>query len=235
MVQNKVSFIIPARGGSKGIPGKNIKLFCGKPLIAWQIEAALDTGLGEVFVSSDSSDILRVANEYGAIPISRPKELASDTSSSEDAILNCIERAESQEYNIADTIFFLQATSPWITSNDMLKAYIAHDTCCGSATVLTKPFHSYVHVKDKEKEEGCSCLYGPTRLMRQDMKRYMIEVGAYIMDKWDFINSKSRFCGEKNLKYYCIDRELPQEIDSPLDWKINEEYFDFWRGLSKPL
>lgn len=228
---NKISFIIPARGGSKGIPGKNIKLFCGKPLIAWQIEAALETGLGEVFVSSDSSDILKVANKYGANVIYRPKELATDTSSSEDAILNCIERAENQEYKVADTIFFLQATSPWINTTDMLKAYLSHLNSIRSVTVLTKSFHSYVHVKDKDYVYECSCLHGPVRLMRQEMNRYMVEVGAYIMNKFPFQATKSRFCGEKDLGYYCIDRELPQEIDSPMDWKINEEYFDYWRGL----
>ena len=228
---NKVSFIIPARGGSKGIPGKNIKLFCGKPLIAWQIEAALNTGLGEVFVSSDSSDILKVANQYGAQVISRPKELAGDTSSSEDAILNCIERAENQGYEIAHTIFFLQATSPWITSNDMLKSYIIHMDSRRPTTVLTKPFHSYVHLKDKEVPSECSCLYGPTRLIRQEMNRYMIEVGAYVLARQEFETTKSRLCGEKNFNYYCIDRELPPEIDSLLDWEINEKYFDVWRGL----
>jgi N-acylneuraminate cytidylyltransferase len=76
----RIVAIIPARGASKGIPNKNIIGFCGKPLLAWSILQALQaTRVDEVYVSSDSENILSVAEEYGAVGISRPSELAGDT------------------------------------------------------------------------------------------------------------------------------------------------------------
>jgi N-acylneuraminate cytidylyltransferase len=79
--------IIPARGGSKGIPGKNLIDFCGKPLLAWSIlQAAAAKSVDEVFVSSNDPEILAVAQQFGARPIVRPPELATDHSSSEEAL-----------------------------------------------------------------------------------------------------------------------------------------------------
>jgi len=87
---NKKTFlaIIPARGGSKGLPGKNIKVLCGKPLIAWSIEAGLKSKyIDEVMVTTDSQEIADVAQKYGAnVPFLRPKELATDTATTFDVI-----------------------------------------------------------------------------------------------------------------------------------------------------
>src|SRR3990167_6542223 len=84
--------IILARGGSKGIPGKNIKFFCGKPLIAWSIEHGLESKkIDELIVSTDSEDIAEISKKYGAsVPFIRPVELAHDTSPSIDAIIHAI-------------------------------------------------------------------------------------------------------------------------------------------------
>lgn len=227
MEKNKVSFILPARGGSKGIPGKNIKDFCGKPLIAWQIEAALNTRLGEVFVSSNSSQILKVANQYGAIPISRPTELASDTSTSEDAIINCIMRATLQDYKIANTIIFLQATSPWITSTDILKAYLQYQKAPLAPLIFAKKDHTYPYIIDTDCHATGLI---KERKMRQGMSK-IVEVGAYIFDTFEFLRTKHRLYNDVEVNYHIIDRDLPPEIDNFMDWKINEGYFDFWRGF----
>lgn len=97
MLKNKLNTIaiIPARGGSKGIPGKNLLPFCGKPLLAWSIEQALSSKyIKSVYVSSDDDEILEVAESYGAIGIKRPKELATDTSTSEEALLHTLNYKE---------------------------------------------------------------------------------------------------------------------------------------------
>ncbi len=89
--------IIPARGASKGIPGKNIMDFCGKPLLAWSIlEATQATSVNAVYVTSDDEAILKVATEYGATPIKRPDKLSTDTATSEVALLHALDYIEKE-------------------------------------------------------------------------------------------------------------------------------------------
>ncbi len=112
----KIIAIVPARGGSKRIPKKNIIYFAGKPLIAWTIEQAMSSNLiSDVYVSSDSQEILSIAINYGAIPIIRPKELSNEKSSSESALLHTIDKMVEEP----DLIVFLQATSPLRKMDDI--------------------------------------------------------------------------------------------------------------------
>ena len=112
----KIVAIIPARGGSKGIPNKNIIDFAGKPLIAWTIEQAKSSKLvSEIYVSSDSQEILTVASNYGGKSILRPHEISGDMSSSESAILHALDQMNSEP----DLIVFLQATSPLRKMDDI--------------------------------------------------------------------------------------------------------------------
>lgn len=105
--------IIPARGGSEGIPNKNIIDFCGKHLLAWSILQATESDVvDDVYVSSDSDEILQVAERYGALSIKRPAELAHDSASSESALLHALDRIKSSEKKKIDIVVFLQATSP---------------------------------------------------------------------------------------------------------------------------
>ncbi|MBU2547610.1 MAG: acylneuraminate cytidylyltransferase [Proteobacteria bacterium] len=109
----KTVAIIPARGGSKGIPGKNIMDFCGRPLLSWSIVQAREAlSVERVYVSSDDREILEVARSSGAEPIVRPEALASDTASSESALDHALEVVASREGSAPDIVVFLQATSP---------------------------------------------------------------------------------------------------------------------------
>ena len=115
--------IIPARGGSKGIPGKNIKEICGKPLIAWSIIQAQESNIIEsVWVSSDSDEILSVAERYGARKIKRPENISTDDATSESAWIHAIEQIEKINRKI-DLVLGLQATSPIRSPKDIKKAY----------------------------------------------------------------------------------------------------------------
>ena len=112
--------VIPARGGSKGIPGKNIKDLYGQPLISYTIQAALDCKkIDRVVVSTDSEEIAGVAKKYGAdVPFLRPAALAMDTSKTIDAVIDVLERLqETYEY-----VVLLQPTSPLRTAEDIEKA-----------------------------------------------------------------------------------------------------------------
>ena len=104
--------IIIARGGSKGIPNKNIMNFCGKPLIAWTIDACLKGGVTSVWVSSDSDEILEISKTFGANLIKRPKQFAKDTSSSEEAWSHAINYLEIKMGNFLDWVIAPQVTSP---------------------------------------------------------------------------------------------------------------------------
>lgn len=118
----KTIAIIPARAGSKGIKDKNIIDFCGKPLIAWSIEQAKAAKcIDEVFVSTDGEKIANVSERYGAKVIWRPGELATDTATSEDAIIHAV--LEVEKKMPVKTVVFLQATSPIREKNDIDNAY----------------------------------------------------------------------------------------------------------------
>lgn len=115
MISNKrVIAIIPARGGSKGLPGKNIRLLCGKPLIAWSIERALQSHyVDAVVVTTDSQEIADVALRYGAeVPFLRPAHLASDTASSVDTVLHALDHYRDTLGKTFDYVVLLEPTSP---------------------------------------------------------------------------------------------------------------------------
>lgn len=116
--------IIPARSGSKGLKDKNIRLLNGKPLLAYSVEAALESGkFDEVIVSTDSEKYAEIAKEWGAgVPFLRSAELSSDTATSKDVILDVLKRyADSGQ--IFDTFCLLQPTSPLRTAEDICRAY----------------------------------------------------------------------------------------------------------------
>lgn len=115
----KILAIIPARGGSKGIPRKNIVPVGGKPLIAWTIEAAKKSKyIDRVAVSSDDEEILRVAQKFGAYPIKRPAELATDTAPPEPLIHHTLAHLKNESYK-PEIMIYLQATSPLRNHKDI--------------------------------------------------------------------------------------------------------------------
>ena len=125
MYKNKTFLaIIPARGGSKGLPGKNIKKLCGKPLIAWSIEAGLKSNyLDEVVVSTDYENIAEIAKEYGAnVPFLRPDYLASDTATSFDVVKHTIDFYKNELNREFDYIVLLEPTSPLREVSDIDRA-----------------------------------------------------------------------------------------------------------------
>ena len=115
--EKKILAVIPARGGSKRLPGKNIKILGDKPLIAWTIDAANNSKyIDKLILSSDDVDIIRVAKEYGCdVPFVRPAELATDTATSEDVLRHAI-TSLNERY---DYVLLLQPTSPFRTSEDI--------------------------------------------------------------------------------------------------------------------
>jgi len=212
----KAVALIPARGGSKRIPGKNIVDLVGKPLIAWTIEAALGCKLiEEVWVSTDCPEIAEVAKAFGASVHDRPKELASDTATSESALL---EFAKSQATSF-DALVFMQATSP-----------------------LTQPEHLTQGVKCVSDGEADSCLavsedvrfYWDTnrtpinydlahRPRTQDKERWYKETGAwYITRKECLLKSGCRLSGK--IEFVVVPERYSHEIDTYDDLEFISRY-----------
>ena len=182
----KVISVIPARGGSKGIPLKNIVSLNGKPLISYTIESSKQSNVDETWVSTDSSKIASVALEYGAKVIERPEDISTDTSQSEESLLHA---ARDSEF---DVMVFIQPTSPLIESADidagleMMDEYdsvfsVTKEHWIPRWTMDVKPFEWEIN----------------NRPMRQDKPETYIENGAfYITKRKNLLESKLRYSGK---------------------------------------
>lgn len=134
MINSKTAIgIIPARGGSKGLPGKNIRPMCGKPLIGWTIEKALKSGhLDVVLVSTDSPEIAAIARDHGAeVPFLRPAELATDTANSYDVIRHALAHYRQSAGRMFDYTVLLEPTSPLREDDDIDRVLAALDAVAG--------------------------------------------------------------------------------------------------------
>jgi N-acylneuraminate cytidylyltransferase len=222
MKKGKIIAIIPARGGSKSIPRKNIVNFCGKPLIAWSIEqAAKCRRIDSVYVSTDDAEIADVSLAYGAKVICRPEELATDTASSESALIHAISEIEKEQR--IETVAFLQATSPLRDDNDMddaLKRFIAENAdSLFSATVLDD-FCVWGSTEGKLK----SLTYNyKNRGRRQDRKPYYLENGSIYLFKPEVIRKYGNRLGGK-IAIYEMPMWKSHEIDNPEDLELCEYY-----------
>lgn len=175
--------LIPARGGSKGIPGKNLYKICGKPLLTYTIEASLGSIVQETWVSSDSTEILNFASSKGAHCIKRPPKFATDDASSEDALLHFAEHVD------FDILVFLQATSPLIQSSDI-----------DAGINLMNSYDSIVGVTENTQFSWVSGQpqYDLSfRKRRQDLGQTFLENGSiYITTKDQLLRSKTRVSGD---------------------------------------
>ena len=219
----RVTAIIPARGGSKGIPGKNIKPFLGVPLIGHTIEAARAAGLvNDVVVSSDDEQILCVARDYHAETVLRPAELAQDTSSSEVALLHAL--GASEACRKADTIVFLQCTSPFTTAEEIDLVVSALDDRKADVTFAVVEVHVFLWEFNADGSgRGVNHDASQPRQRRQDRPRQFRETGAiYALRKRGFLEAKSRFFGR------IVPVPLPSgvelDLDTPQDWQLAEAY-----------
>ncbi|MDD4429004.1 MAG: acylneuraminate cytidylyltransferase family protein [Paludibacter sp.] len=224
MYKNKrILAIIPARGGSKGIPHKNIIRLSGKPLIVYTIEAALASGrFDDVIVSTDDDQIAYIAIKYGAsVPCLRPSYLAEDTSKTVDAVLytlDCLKKAE----KIYDIVVLLQPTSPFRDANDISNAidlFIDNDL---ESLVSVSPVSEHpLLIRQMDINLKLTKLLNfDSSVRRQDFPPYYIINGAIYINYMDDINSNTSF--NDNLSGYLMDSEHSIDIDDPLDLLIAE-------------
>jgi N-acylneuraminate cytidylyltransferase len=214
--------IIPARGGSKGIPRKNLQPLAGKPLLAHTIEAAQGARyVGRVIVSTEDAEIAAVSEKYGADVIWRPEDISGDKAPSESALLHALEHLHEIEGYSPDIVVFLQCTSPLTLPEDIdgtIKTLL--DENADSALAVT-PFHYFLWTKNKKWDAVGINHNKKERLMRQEAEPQFLETGAvYVMRTKGFKKAKHRFFGKTAM--YIMPPERCLEIDEPIDLKIAE-------------
>ena len=219
----KILAIIPARGGSKGLPRKNILPLAGKPLIAYTIEAALRSKkLNRVIVSTNNEEIGGVSHKYGAEVIMRPQDLAEDTTPTESVIKHAVSVLEAEGYK-ADIIVTLQPTSPFRTSiqiDDALNEIFSDDV---DSVISLKEVTEHPY-KMKMIENGYIVPFLKIKLKsnrRQDMPTLYKENGAIYITKYDLIMNKDKIVGG-NIKPFLMSDKTSIDIDTHLDLKIAE-------------
>lgn len=229
----KVIAIIPARGGSKGLPNKNIKELHGKPLIGWTIEQALATKeFDSVVVTTDSNEIADIAKAYGAeVPFLRPVELSTDTATTYSAVEHCLEYYLSNFNKEFDIVALLEVTSPLRENDDlssMLQKFDENYNCCDAVTSLgevgehpaiVKKICSQGYLESVLKEEQ-----DVTR--RQDNSKAYFPYCVAYMIKRDVLSSVQSFYPENALPYF-IKRYQCYEIDDIYDFLAVENIMKF--------
>lgn len=216
--------IIPARSGSKGIKNKNIRNLCGKPLIAYTIEAAVNSGeFDEIMVSTDSEEYAEIAKKYGAnVPFLRSTITASDTASSWDMVTEVLDgyKRLNQEY---DTFCLLQPTSPLRTHEDINKAYKLYREKAEFAVVsVCKAEHSPLWC-GHFPENGEFLGFVKRENMRQRQAGdtfYRLNGAIYIVDIAKF--SDEKFFYQKGSFAYFMSQEKSVDIDTEIDFKMAE-------------
>jgi CMP-N-acetylneuraminic acid synthetase len=224
----KVLAIIPARGGSKGLPGKNIKELCGKPVVAWSIEQTLKSKyVDNVFVSTDSEEIAKIAKEFGAnVPFLRPAKLAADDSPTSDAILHVLEQL-SMKGKSYDYVALLEPTSPLRKSNDIDDAIsmIVQNTDTDCLVSVGKVHMEHPMIVKKIDAKGFAAPYISNIAkihQRQQTDKAYFPYGVIYISKVSEFKKNRTFYTEKTMPYF-IERWQNYEIDDELDFMIIEQ------------
>ncbi|PJN37113.1 transferase [Streptomyces sp. CB02959] len=217
--------VIPARGGSKGVPAKNLAAVGGVPLVARAIRECRAARLvTDVVVSTDDAGIAAAARGAGAVVIARPGEIAGDTATSEAAVRHAMDAYEAEQGRPVDAVLLVQCTSPFLTSED-IDAVAAAVVEAGADSALTvAPFHGFVWrdadaavAAESAADGGHGVNHDKSfRPRRQDRPQDLLETGAaYAMDAAGFRTSGHRFFGRTELVRTDPARVL--EIDDPHD------------------
>ncbi|MDH5471998.1 MAG: pseudaminic acid cytidylyltransferase [Gammaproteobacteria bacterium] len=229
--------VIPARGGSKRIPKKNIRDFCGKPIIAYSIEAAIVSGcFDKVIVSTDDEEIAAVARRFGAeLPFIRPKELADDYTGTNDVVKHAIRWFQEQNENIS-LVCCVYATAPFIQSSYLKAGYekliSSGKSFVFSVTSFPFPIQRAIRINVNDEVEAI----WPENIMKrsQDLEEAYHDAGQFYWGQTEaFLNDEIVFS-----RVSCpvvLPRHLVQDIDTMEDWHRAELMFQAWKQESQDL
>jgi N-acylneuraminate cytidylyltransferase len=214
----KVLGIIPARGGSKTIPRKNLKVLAGKPLIAWTIEEAQKSQyLDRLILSSEDAEIIQTAQEWRCeVPFIRPSELARDDTPGIEPVIHALNTLK-EDY---DYIVLLQPTSPLRTTKDIDDCirYCIQEKALVCVSVSLTDHHPYWMHTINQHQRLCPLLSaGSSISRRQDLPPIYVENGAIYVAKTDYIHKEKNFITEETLAYI-MPPDRSWDIDNEMDF-----------------
>lgn len=228
--EKKVLAIIPARGGSKGVPRKNIRLLCGKPLIAYTIESALKSiYIDRLIVSTDDDEIADISRKYGAlVPFKRPADLANDTAKAIGVVqhaLKSMERFDEVEYSI---VAYLEPPSPLKTTEDIdiaIKMFYNQKADAVVSVNEANQFHPILMKKIVDGKLEPIWKPEPEGVPRQlyEPKAYMRNGAVYVVKRDNIL--KGQFYGD-NIIAYVMPLERSVCIDDLNDWYVAEAWMN---------
>jgi CMP-N,N'-diacetyllegionaminic acid synthase len=221
MKPKSIIALIPARGGSKGIPGKNIYPLAGKPLIVHSIEQALQSScVTATVVSTDDNGIAQVSRDAGASVIRRPDDISGDTATSESALIHAIEALRTQEGHLPELAVFLQCTSPLRRMDDIDRAVGILLEQGADSLLSVSPSHRFLWAETAEGAHSLNYDF-QHRPRRQDMQPQYVENGSiYVFRPQALLDTGNRLSGK--IALYIMDEEAAIDIDSMLDMKMAE-------------
>ncbi len=221
--------IIPARGGSKRIPRKNVKDFCGKPMIAWSIEAAKACGcFDKIIVSTDDNDIAHTAKLWGAeVPFIRPDELADDYTGTIPVIRHAIQWLRDHEIKI-DYACCIYATAPFVLPQDLIKGWqLIKDKSSSLDYALTVTSYAFpIQRAIRITKSGRVSMFNPEHFMSrsQDLEEAWHDAGQFYWGTADAWLQEKQFFTENTVPVK-LPRHRVQDIDTPEDWTRAEWLF----------
>lgn len=209
--------IIAARGGSKGIPKKNLVQVCGKPLLAWSVMQACEAqSITDVVVSSDDQEILAVAKSYGAHTLERPAAIASDTATSEAAWCHALDFCERQ-FGAYDRLVLMQATSPIREASDIEGALSIYDHGHFDSVLSVCEVEDYFTwgLLDDGSADAINYDWRDRRRRQEIQSRYLENGSLYVTSPKLLRNDMNRLGGRIGL--YLMERHKMFQIDQPED------------------
>ncbi|WOD08369.1 pseudaminic acid cytidylyltransferase [Marinomonas sp. GJ51-6] len=219
--------IIPARGGSKRIPRKNIKLFHGKPMIAYSIEAAKKSGcFDRILVSTDDEEIAKVAKKWGAeVPFMRPEHIADDFSTTMDVMKHAVDWCVEAKWQV-DKVCCIYATAPFLSSaalqEGLSKLTDPNVHYAFSATTFAFPIQRALLVNKSGHVEMIQPEHKNTR--SQDLPEAIHDAGQFYWGQMSAYLQQKAFFGESS-KAVILPRKNVQDIDTQEDWELAEALF----------
>ncbi|MDT0688595.1 acylneuraminate cytidylyltransferase family protein [Salegentibacter sp. F188] len=230
----RVLGIIPARGGSKGVPGKNIRKFEGKPLISYAIETGKKSKfLSELVVNTEDEEISRISEEYNCRVITRPVEFASDTSNVVETVLDTLQKFEAENF-FFDAVLLLQPTAPLRTAKDIdnaIKMLESEGTDAVISMVSVGDHHPARMYRMKDNK-AVSEMPEFENTRRQDLPEKYIRNGCIYLVRTEILKKEKTFM-PKSKAVYVMDAEWAVNIDTEMDVLILNALIKKWNNLSQ--
>ena len=216
--------IIPARGGSKRLPGKNRMLLGGKPLIAWTIEAAIESGqFDEVLVSTDDAEIAEISKVYGAsVPFLRPPGISGDNASSFDVVAHALD-FYARHQKAFDEVMLLQPTSPLRNADHIIDAILlAKERGADAVVSVSESGHNPLWCGELDEDGDMSTFLDKNFLGKrsQDLPVFYCLNGAIYLCKTKRLLQEQSFLLSNNIYAFKIQRECSIDIDERIDFEL---------------